>query len=466
MKNIYLVLFSFLSLASFGQTIPNGRFENWNVTNYDSLNGFETSNRESIRRVNAVTAYKSTDSFTGNALKLTTVIANGDTAFGYFINTNQDPMNGKGGVPYAAAPTAITGYYKYNLVGNDSAGLLVIFKKNGVVISMDVLKIRGTGTLNSWTAFSFPLSTLPVTPDSVILGGVSSNVFGNTGMENGSTLYLDELAFTGATAMPPIPNGNFENWTPTYYATPIAWYPFGESVLRSTDKYEGNYAIAMTTFPANNNNPGGPAAYSSGISNGQNTMNGPMGGSPYSQTMDTLRFFYKYIPGGTIDSAQVMMDFRVNGMPFNMVSDYLLPTSNFVEKKIPINLTMTPDTMVVRFESSVWPASATDIGSTLIVDAVELRSQPLSIPALKKFSTFSSYPSPATDAVNILSASSVTATSVQITDLSGRVIMKKELVSFEKNQPVSLDIENLPAGTYTITILVNSAAQSLRFVKQ
>src|SRR5215212_8148059 len=130
-----------LGITSYGQAIVNGALESWTSTPYDEPNGWMSSNNESIRRSGIVTATKVTGQ-AGQAIKLETKVSGGDTVFAFFTNTDGqgDPTKGEGGVPYTQKPDSIKGYYKYDIKSGDSALLLVVFKKLGVITGLNMIK--------------------------------------------------------------------------------------------------------------------------------------------------------------------------------------------------------------------------------------------------------------------------------------------------------------------------------------
>src|SRR5947209_4417046 len=111
------------------QACPNGDFENWTTHSYDQPDtGWFTSNPQSLGMHDTLTVWK-VPGYSGQAIHIQTAIIGTDTMQAYIVNTPGDPSSGMGGVPYSQQPTAIAGYYRYNLPGNDSAALWVIFKK-------------------------------------------------------------------------------------------------------------------------------------------------------------------------------------------------------------------------------------------------------------------------------------------------------------------------------------------------
>src|ERR1017187_3797149 len=201
MKKFIVLYALFFALCASGQAILNGNFETWSNTPFDNYTGWWNSNPQSLQLTGKSSCIKSTSSHSGSYAVEVQSVSNGtDTMGGYIINTNPNMKTGNknsffGGVPYSAQPTQITGYYKYSPQGKDSAGVIVIFKKAGVILSQDLMTL---GSASGYTYFARNLS-LKATPDTMIIGVVSSYMLINnnnhmTGIIPGSTLYMDDLA--------------------------------------------------------------------------------------------------------------------------------------------------------------------------------------------------------------------------------------------------------------------------------
>ena len=102
-----------ITVATAQNSIPNGNFENWTSGTYDiPQNYVQCSNTQAFSSNMSFNEIKSTNFYHGNyAVQLTTEIStNGDTIFGYFINTNPgdgNPSSWHGGFPYNQQPTGI-----------------------------------------------------------------------------------------------------------------------------------------------------------------------------------------------------------------------------------------------------------------------------------------------------------------------------------------------------------------------
>ena len=365
---------------AFGQTIPNGGFENWTTTQYEEPTGFQTSNSHNDGVQNPGNVIKTTDAHHGTyAIQLNTVLIGADTTFAYFANGDPGQTPAAGGIPYTQKPTGLRLYYKSNIVGTDSAIILVMFKKAGVAIGSYFYKIGTTKT--SYTLFNPTFSpALTTTPDSVVFGAASSNAMVNKGIP-GNMFQVDSISFTGVTQQPAGFNGDLELWQTHTTSSINGWVTDGgdgSGVNQTTDKYTGNYALELQTMGPSfgGNNQVQPTQLITGFP----TRNGPpTGGHPYTNQTDTLVFYYKYIPADPSDSANVSISFSKNHVG---IGGYriLLGTAvgNYAKAMIPINLGSVPDTAIINLSSSSytnWPYPNSFVGSNFKVDHMYLTSQ-------------------------------------------------------------------------------------------
>ncbi|MDP1803180.1 MAG: hypothetical protein Q8L81_17595, partial [Bacteroidota bacterium] len=371
-KNLFTLITLLFTGITFSQTVPNGGFESWIVNSYENPKFFETSNYKLDNGVQSpVNATKVTDAFQGSfALKLTTSAVPTGTAFAFFANGNPG-SNPTGGIPYSQKPTGIKFFYKSNIMPTDTAIFLTIFKKAGAVVGNYLLKISTTHT--AYTLFNHTFSpALPVFPDTVIMASASSNAFGNIAIP-GNSLQLDSISFTGVAFQPANLNGNFEQWqTKTDYK--LNGWNLSGGFQRTTDFYTGNYALELQTDP-----PGfGDNQVKVGrAGTGTPTQTTTLGGTPYSNQIDTMFLYYKYLPANPLDSARVFVSFKKNFVYIGSGGGMtLLPQAPvYTLKKIPWNLAIAPDTMVLSIESSKWPVQNSFVGADLKIDNMYLKSQ-------------------------------------------------------------------------------------------
>ncbi len=432
-KQLLTMAFIAVSGAAHAQVIPNGNFEDWSTSSYDEPNTWFTSNREAPK-FNTITKVTG---FAGSAINIETKADTdnpGDFIGGFMSNTPGDPTSGQGGVPFSQKPTAITGKIKANLIGNDTAILLVVFKKNGAVTSMNIFKLTGKNQ-STFTDFSFPI-TLAAAPDSVVIACASSNLISEQGVEVGSNVTIDNLALTGPGVTQTIPNGDFEQWTTVTQNELDGWEYFNNTaaISRVTDKYKGTYALKLENIDF-----GGGDVGSGFISNGNNS------GLPYTKTVDTLIGWYKYLTPGN-DSGSVGVSLAKNGMGIGGGFIFLTPKTTYTYFEIPIFAMSAPDSLRINIASSSGMNPVA--GSILIIDEVQLKSAPLNtgLNPFAKLKSFSlAYPNPAT---NILTIQTTETHDLVLTiyDVTGKLV---NTASFTKGQHIEVNIGGLPAGLYS-----------------
>ncbi len=455
MKNrLRSLIFLLLCLtATVKAQLVNGNFENWSTTLYSDPQGWGTANQDAISKFGIVPVTR-VNGVTGSAIRLETFFVGPQFVEAYF--TNGDPFNGTGGIPCGQQPTAIAGSYRYNVQTGDTALILAVFVKNGAIFSSNIFPI--TGMQNNFTAFSFPLS-LGQIPDTVILAATSSNLLSGNGIQAGSFLELDNLAFTGTTVT--IPNGGFDNWVSASYNVATGWEAYG-SVSRTGDSQSGVFAIQLTTV-----DEGGGNYSQAGITNGQNTNNGSIGGVPYTQQIDTLTGYYKYIVPGS-DSANFGVSLSANGVNVGGSFMFLTATPVYTYFEMPLFAGMTPDTLRINANSSNWPMTALSVGSTLYIDNLMLKSQGttgISIFNRKNNSETFVYPNPVGDvaAINLPQAIQGQVRLV-VYDVSGRLMQEEYYQNSGLQLP--LNTATLNPGMYFFEVSSENLKIQNKFVKR
>ncbi len=185
-------------------SLPNNSFETWEDTSVENPQEWHTIN-SLLTTFDEVNVEKTTDAFSGDyAVKITGVDIDEGDAFGFLslgaIDLN-NPEQAFSTVPFVAAPTTITGAYKYTATDDDTGGLQAIFIENNQVIGVLAYPFLPT---NEYTEFSANI-TINGTPDEMLF-------LASTGENIGSELYLDDLAFAGGTTQvdEPISSIDFE----------------------------------------------------------------------------------------------------------------------------------------------------------------------------------------------------------------------------------------------------------------
>lgn len=458
-KLLFLICIIILSCDPLqAQSIPNGSFESWGGIPYDGATNWYTSNIQSLKK-NTITASK-VAGVSGSAIKIQTKVVGKDTFGGFFMNALiNDPTVGQGGQPYNQKAQVISGKYKADMVGNDSAVLFILFKKDGVPLSTDYKKFGGKND-TVFKAFSFNIS-LSYIPDSVIIAGASSNLITNTGVENGSSIVFDDLVFSGTGVTRVIPNGNFDTWTAEVKDTATGWSSQGGIITKDTSRYRGNYAIKLESI-----DHGYGEIEAGQISSG---FIGPLdflvGGRPYTNLVDTLCGFYKY-SSSTGDSAMITYTLSKNGSFIQEETLSLLTKSAYTYFEIPIAAVSTPDKLRVDVQSLYFPYSYEARG-LLYLDHLQLKSAPL--PSGLNYvytekNEYISYPNPCSNFLIIeLAAINNAIIQVSIFDINGKEVLKQT----DLNQStVSINTSGFQSGIY-FYIAETRSGQNLRnkFIK-
>jgi hypothetical protein len=456
-KLLLLVTFMGSAFSAFSQgSLPNGNFESWTSAVYDYPMYYpQTSNPQSFFRCDSpFNVTKSTDAYSGSfSLKMETVV-NMDTCFGFIANTNVmgggGPAAWTGGMPFNQKPTGIRGHYKYNVPSGDSAGIIISCRAGGSTVGFYAYTFGGVHTSYSLFNFTF-VPALTVTPDSIIIAIVSSNPFSNSAMA-GSTLFIDSLSFTGVTAQPAEMNGDFESWQTQLIENPDSW-PLntndGRGVYKTTDRVGGNFALELQTFAGDNN--GVPKAQAGYISTSywDESCSCQKGGYPFTNMVDTLAFFYKYVPTNLNDSAGVYLTFKNGGSAFAYSGVNLHASPSYQYMELPINLFSTPDSVFVTAVSSAWGDTALSfVGASLKLDEMHFKSQPLSTGILNSSHSdeVHFYPNPFRTFGTIVLNPSINTTGLEINlyDVSGRVV---KTIKTEEHK-IFIDRTDLKSGIY------------------
>jgi hypothetical protein len=460
-KYLFMVAIAFMAINVYSQSsIPNGNFETWNATSFDNPQNYPyTSSINNFYYYNlTANVTKTTDAYHGTyAVQLTTNANATDTSSGYLLNYNPNNSGGPntwhGGFPYSQKPSGIRGYYKYNEATADSATIIVTFSNAGANIGTYMFHIGGVKT--SYTLFHYTFNpALTVTPDSVILGFISSGV-GSNGPHGiaGEVLKIDSVSFTGVSSQPVLMNGDFESWQTQTFNKPVSWnVPNGSEsgVNQTTDAAKGNYAVELTTILGNQNNntAAQPGWVSTGYYDNNCSGNCEHGGYPFANQIDTIAFYYKYTPVHPTDSAMVNVNFKKNGSFFGGNTIYLTSQTSYQYVEYPFNLGQTPDSVIVDILSSQWQDTLLSyVGEDLKIDEIHFKSQPLhtNIFNYKNDNTISIFPNPS-DGMFQIKDLGFNMQSVEIFNTLGEEVYSTNSI---KRQSVNeIDLSGLQKGIY------------------
>ncbi len=393
MKNKFFFILSLSLLflnGSFAQYVPNGGFEKWeNRVLYVEPVSWNTGNMESFLN-DTMTAFKVNDSYSGEyALRLTSVTAEDDTLAGYAFCMGSyaggdltDTLLFNGGFPVSGAPDSVFGFFKYVLAAEDSAIVLVSFKKEGNIIGQNIFSL--TGNQNSYKKIKWALNPMADTPDTAIIAFASTNP---DNPKPGSWLQVDSVWFSGIND--PIPNAGFEDWEDISCFEPAQWMTsnlfaclFGgdTSVTYTTDAHSGKYAIRIESIQSNMPSDSGTNPVVIGFA------------MPYSESMNftegissfdidfnptLLTGYYKFIPllNDTAVIYGYLKDEDENSYPFGTI---LLPSDTYQQFQIPL---VYPEGVKITEAGMLFSTSeyfmqgdgkSGEVGSVLYLDNINL----------------------------------------------------------------------------------------------
>ncbi|NQU32559.1 MAG: T9SS type A sorting domain-containing protein [Bacteroidetes bacterium] len=201
MKNVIIsfVLMLF-NMTLLGQSLPNSDFDSWiDYGPYEDPQFWNTPN-EYLILFGQYTVSKSTDAYSGDySAMLETKFLSVTNVPGVITlaQINVDLLNQTysidGGIALHENVSKLTGMYKYEAAGNDSAMILIYNFKRDSVGEMDTIGygISNLGNASTWTPFTVNMDNLnthiPDTFNVIILSSGAE-------LHAGSILYVDSLA--------------------------------------------------------------------------------------------------------------------------------------------------------------------------------------------------------------------------------------------------------------------------------
>ncbi len=309
-KWIFTIVFVlFIFTAAMPQNIPNRGFEQWETRQlFEQPRSWLTSDiMGAFAGDTSLVVKKSSDAHSGSyALYLENHMYGEEMIPGFVfcesrVTGDYPDMKFLGGFPYSEQPDSLTGYFKYKIEAGDTARIVVVFKKEGTIISESWFNL--TGEQQTYQRIAFPLVAVTEVPDTAIIGISAGTPWSPVA---GSYLYVDHLQFDQGTQT--IPNGDFEEWDMITYQDPVGWesgnwvsaLAGGDTMCYPTDDaHSGNYAMALKTLRVDfaDQNIGIAATGKIGVGN-------ISGGFPYDELPSVISGYYKYMPAG-VDSAMI-----------------------------------------------------------------------------------------------------------------------------------------------------------------
>ncbi|MDD3874986.1 MAG: fibronectin type III domain-containing protein, partial [Bacteroidales bacterium] len=361
MKKLILLACTLFAInLSFGQLIQNGSFTNWQVENlYEYPDGWVINTEHN--NIN-ILQEKSYDAQDGNySMLLNTANTQNGIDIGYLlygIPNDGDLM----GFPFTLIADTLRFSYKANIETGDYAMVMLILYAGGVTIDSVVMPIDVPST--SWINMSLGFNSGLVQPDSLFLGFLSGDPFGNGNPKAGTQLFIDNIYFTSGTnntPLYPIPNSSIEVWRNAVSENPLSWITsngdlllayFDTANVTKTSSYQSApYAVKLSNIDLDGNHTRAEIKY---IDNN------------YNYKPQDFSFYYKYEPNGS-DSARVSINFFKTG---NHIGGFSSKIGDYdtTYKKVEVNLNNLfeePDRLEINFEAGE------NSGSILYIDEVQ-----------------------------------------------------------------------------------------------
>lgn len=418
-----------------GNPIPNFSFEDWDTLNFDFPQSYNLSSN---------TIKKSTYSHSGSyALYLRNDTVNHVSGAILLGQTNQG-IEFQGGAPIQSRPDSIVFYSRHEVVNADSLTLLLIFKKQDLIISNNLFKISGS-TNQQYERLSFPISYMnQEIPDTFIMGFISANYPNLSYISYFNEWYIDDISFIGTSDT--IPNAGFEYWNKIYFPILENWSYEINKIRNDTLK---------TIVPSAYYHHGNKSLQISNIITNSDTTFVRIGltKNPIYFKPKTLTGFY-YNPNNNVDSFYLFVRFYKNS---NIIAENFVhfneTTSSFVPFEVPIiyyTPTEVPDSFFIEISSK-----HNNITSNLpiYIDDLNFDSFMIHVDSNKIESETIIYPNPASDYLHILLPESFEYKDIKIYDLHGRFVINYSIANKEKD--IQINISNLNSGIYVVQITTN-----------
>ena len=442
------------------QQIPGNSFEFWHRDTVYHLPGYLTSGEAGKHNINPVQGH--TGSY---AVRLQTVrTASGQLFPGAFFT--YDTVNHRPGMYYNHRVDEVKFYYKANVQPDDTALVVVAFKKYGTYIAGGIYKIPPSMNTSQWTEVSFATNIPPlITPDTLVIAVACSNIFGNY-IAEGSTLEIDNMRFYrngNETAGPP--NHDYENWAFYDVEKPDGFYTTLEEHLRegtlSVEKYtggtDGNYAVKLATLIAQNGD-----TIAGAITNGNYL--GPdvvPGGLALQHNPSSISYDIKGNLSGMDAPAGVRFLFKRNGnILLDTLREYNSSMNAFLHEQIDISLSQQADTLLMQAYSSGTP------GDYIILDHVYL-AYPVAVNKFMKISLLKAFPVPAKNTLYLrIDAKNNENIVVIIRSLQGKAIMRRDYKLHKGGNLLDIDLSSLAPENYLLELQTTGGSIIRKFVKR
>jgi len=417
--------------------ILNGGFENWSDSVlYETPTDWNSSNEQLYYTENTV--FQSTDAENGMySVKLGAAKIFNDTVGGYVLHGSLNPIVG---IPYTDNFEAVVVNYKIDLQPNDSLYLVLVRKNNGNIVDYQI-KPFAFGPATNWTPQLIPVGN--TVQDELLLGFIIGDPNTNHNPHPDSWALIDNIKLlNGGIYQSDLPNYNFENWEKETVEVSDEWESISPylarfgffNVIKTTDAFQGNYAIEMSTqLLGSDIIPGvlskGKIDFGSGI---------PYAAVPIASTPVSIAGAYKYATTSA-DEGTLQIQFFDDGTLVGYHEEIFSPHTNYTIFNSVVGMFGTPDSMIFVI------TSGENSGSVLKLDALDFDSD-LSVEN-QSIVDFSVFPNPVTTTINV-EISDPTFRKGRLMTSTGQIVWETNSIDELKK----IDVSHLARGNYILSV--------------
>jgi hypothetical protein len=237
------------------------------------------------------------------------------------------------------------------------------------------------------------------------------------------------------------------------------WKAEGHIIDRTEATPFGNYAVTMSSYTDWEGH-----VHSSGIKTGYLDANGEwFGGIPYGELTDTLKGWYKYLSEGA-DAGGLSLEMITGNLSLGGAFFQFYPKEDWTYFEVPMHLAQQPDTLRLQIMSTAYPYDEATPGSTLMIDNLQLTSQPLFMNSMRIDAPGVPYPNPTVALLHIpLPPNYKGDIHVLVYDEEGSLAKTHNV--HQPESIVRLPLDGLASGNYSYEVRSTEWLYSGRFVK-
>ena len=396
--------------------------------------------------------------------------------FGQNLATNAVIGDGFfGGAPWNTRPDSIVGYARYDILPGDSAGMMVLFKKNGQIFDTAFLLLP-SGVQNTFQRIARKINyTTSLIPDSIVVIFVPTNYLNGPDTHFHNSITLDDVSFLPGNVG--FPNSNFEDWFTSIVDQPLYWGSFGFIELDTLDPTAGHmvskvYFNAPSDFAAQITSIYFPIANVAGgeISTRTHIFNENPADFPVRGRHVTLNGYYQFFPAATGDTMEILLTMYKNSTAIGYADFFSADSvTSFSPFNIPINYidpTEIPDSASLRIKSSKGNGKA---GTKLMVDKLSFDGFVSAVnnthPDLFELDGMKVFPNPARDRLiveNLLADNK--ECSLSLFSVKGEIIKEIKLAATEHS--AQIEVGELSPGFYLLVMKKGERTFSKKIIIQ